>query len=446
MLIATAFCVLSVFMPHAACHAGTKNVILMISDGQGIGNIMAADFYTGKKAVYESFPAKYLVTTYCDKGSYSPELAWKSFDKNKDNPATDSAAAATAIATGVKTCQGLLGKNPDLRNARNIVEIAESLGKSTGVVTSVQFSHATPAGMVAHSDSRKNFETIAAYMIYESGLDVIMGSGHPFYDDNSEKKFWHSEYKYVGGKDAFKDLTDSDGARAKDGRVWKYIETAEDFEKMASGTEKSLKLMGIARAATTLRQARSGDPQKIDSGLSTKIPTLSTMSKAALNSLSNDPDGFFLMIEGGAVDWANHSNQKARAIEEQTAFNDAVQSVVEWIEKQSGWDDTLLIVTADHETGYIWGSESDEFVLVKDKGADNIPDMFYHSKSHSNTPVPLYAKGKGSESFKTMTDGKDAFFANLLSSFDPGFTGDYIDNTDIFRAMDAAINDDKKHI
>jgi len=442
--MAGAVCVLLILAPNTrVCHAATKNVILMISDGQGIGNIMAADFYTGKKAVYEFFPVKYLVTTYCSNGSYNPGQAWKSFDAHKNNP-TDSAAAATAMATGVKTDPGLLGKTPELKNIKNIVEIAENLGKATGVVTSVEFSHATPAGMVAHSNSRKNFEDIARYMIYESGLDVIMGAGHPFYDDDSEKKIWLSEYKYVGGEDVYKDLTAAAGAKAVDGKNWKYIESVEDFEKAASGAEKSPKLLGLARVSTTLQQSRKGDPWKADFTTRNKtVPTLAIMAKAAINTLSLNNRGFFLMIEGGAVDWANHANQKGRAIEEEAEFNGAVESVVEWVTQKSSWDETLLIVTADHETGYIWGTESNEFVLVKDRGADStskrMPEMFYHSKNHSNTPVPLYAKGKGSDFFKAMIDGNDAFFANLIASFDPDFTGNYIDNTDIFRVMNSAM-------
>lgn len=426
------------------CHAKTKNVILMISDGQGIGSVMAADFYTGKKAVYEGFPEKYLMTTYSSIGAYKPELAWKSFGIQKLDP-TDSAAAATAMATGMKTIPGIIGKTSAMVDTKNLVEVASGLGKATGVVTSVEFSHATPAGMAAHSASREKYPDIARSMIYGSELDVIMGSGHPKYDNDSLKKSSGFEYKYVGGEDVYNDLTDADGAKAKDGKAWKYIESVEDFETIASGDEKPEKLLGLARAATTLQQARSGDVQKVDFANQNKnVPTLSTMSKAALNALSTDKDGFFLMIEGGAVDWANHSNQKGRLIEEQTSFNNAVASVTEWVETNSSWDETLLIVTADHETGYIWGSEANEFVLVKDNGAGNMPGMFYHSGDHSNTPVPFYAKGKGADIFRRMTDGKDLFFAGLISKFDPGFTGDYIDNTDIFSAINFLMGEDEK--
>lgn len=429
------------FLIPSAAIAGAKNVILMISDGQGIGNIMAADFYSGKRAVYESFDVKYLVTTYADKGWYDPDEIWKSFDSLRSDP-TDSAAAATAMASGYKTTSGLIGKKPDLSDVENITEIAEKMGKSTGVVTSVQLSHATPAGMVAHSESRKSLEEMAKYMILESGLDVIMGAGHPLFDDNASEKLFVKEYDFVGGKDVFTSLAGTPGLKSKDGQIWKFIDSRDDFEKAASGGLKAPKLLGLARAGTTLNQARSGDPQVVDlPGRNSGVPSLAVMSRAALNSLTEDKDGFFLMIEGGAVDWANHSNQKGRAIEEQLDFNDAVSAVVEWVDKKSSWDETLLIVTADHETGCLWGDEKEIFVPVRDKGKGQIPEMFYHSKKHTNALVPLYAKGAAATLFSGMKRGRDSFMGKIMSSHDKDFSGDYVDNTDIFRVMTRAISD-----
>ena len=87
------------------------------------------------------------------------------------------------------------------------------------------------------------------------------------------------------------------------------------------------------------------------------VPNLALMTKGALNVLDNDPDGFFLMVEGGAVDWANHANQLGRLIEEQNDFNDAVDVAIEWIKANGGWEKNLLIVTGDHECGYLTGAD-----------------------------------------------------------------------------------------
>lgn len=406
-----------------------KNVILMISDGQGMSTIMAADFYQGNRSVYESFPVKYFVSTYSRVGSYNPEIAWDHFDLHK-MLATDSAAAATAMATGIKTVPFFVGQPI----AENIVEKASQLGKATGVVTSVPISHATPAGMVVHNLMRNNYATIAKKMIYDSDLDLIMGAGHPLFDHNGKKRSVdEAEYQYVGGQETYEDLSDSDGAVAKDGKAWEYIEQLESFQQLAEGNLQTTKLIGLAQVAETLQQERDGDPQKVD--VSTRIsnvPELKTMALGALNVLSSEENGFFLMIEGGAVDWANHDNQKGRLIEEQMAFNQTVNAVVNWIENNSSFSETLLIVTADHDCGYIWNSTEKTFSPITDKGKGQIPEMAYHSDSHSNLLVPLYAKGPFAERFNELVDGTDDFMATLFNDFDPEFSGQFVDNTDIF--------------
>jgi alkaline phosphatase len=128
---------------------------------------------------------------------------------------------------------------------------------------------------------------------------------------------------------------------------------------MASG-DTPLRVIGLPQVHETLQQKRRGDdladPYVVNR--TETVPTLAEMSQVALNVLDNNRDGFFLMIEGGAVDWAGHDNQSGRLIEEEIDFNRAVEAVAAWIEKNSSWDDTLLIVTADHETGYLNGPGS----------------------------------------------------------------------------------------
>jgi alkaline phosphatase len=153
------------------------------------------------------------------------------------------------------------------------------------------------------------------------------------------------------------------------------------------------------------------------------------MSLAALNVLDDDPDGFFLMIEGGAVDWACEENQTGRMIEEQVFFNQTVEAVVEWIETNSRWEDTLLIVTSDHEAGYITGPGSglelpDGDVAktwrpLENRGKGKVPGMEWHHDEHTNSLVPLYAKGYGSERFAALADETDPVH------------GFYLDNTEI---------------
>jgi len=175
----------------------------------------------------------------------------------------------------------------------------------------------------------------------------------------------------------------------------------------------------------TLQFHRAGDldSHPFEDPLISTVPTLSEMTAAALNILDEDEDGFFLMIEGGAVDRASHLNAAGRMIEEQIAFNDAVDLVVDWVDWHDFWDRTLVIVTSDHECGYItrereyageevWSHES-----LQNYGAGNMPGMEWNSSDHTNSLVPIYARGACASLLRLC-----------LSREDP-IRGPYLDNT-----------------
>lgn len=200
----------------------------------------------------------------------------------------------------------------------------ETLGMATGVVTSVQWSHATPAGFVAHNKHRNNYAEIAREMIHSSYTDVIMGCGHPLYDNSGNLRAT-PDYRYVGGEDTWNLLVagtaggnvDADHNGAMDDH-WTLVQGRDQFRALAQGPTPK-RICGTAQAHTTLQQARAGDgyadPYVVP--MNANVPTLPEMVRAALNVLDEDPDGFFLMVEGGAIDWASHANQKGRVIEEQ---------------------------------------------------------------------------------------------------------------------------------
>ncbi|MGD2097279.1 MAG: alkaline phosphatase [Desulfobacterales bacterium] len=394
-----------------------KNIIVMISDGWGYNHIDAANFYEfGKTGVqdYEHFSCQMAMSTYMVPGEYDPDAAWEDFDYVK-NGATDSAAAATAMSTGDKTYSGAIGVDLDQEPLLHVLESCEAAGMSTGVVTSVQFSHATPAAFVAHNEARGNYADIANEMIYDSAVDVIMGCGNPCYSANGVYNNCTNGFKYVGGEGTWADLTDNDGALGADADgdgipdQWTLIQKREIFQALMSGPTPT-RVIGIPEVYTTLQQSRGGDgyaapyivPQ-IES-----IPNLEEMTKAALNVLDDDPEGLFLMIEGGAVDWAGHANQSGRMIEEQIDFNNAVNAVMDWIKANSSWGETLLIVTGDHETGYLTGPGSDPtWEALVNNGAGNLPGMEWHSGSHTNQLIPFFAKGCGSHLFKKGPTSED---------------------------------------
>lgn len=410
-----------------------KNVIFMIADGWGYNQIVATNAWHGDSSQsYQSFPIRIGMSTYSwttlqgDPAGYNADLAWDSWLYMLLRP-TDSASSATAMSTGVKIRDGQLNVDPlDGHALRMFQEYLESRGKSTGVVTSVQWSHATPAGFGAHNISRDNYAQIAREMINVSGLDVVMGAGHPTYNDNGiySAPSGESRYQYVGGSAKWDSLVNGL-------TPYSLIQTRAEFQALATGTTPD-RVCGTAQVRNTLQQARTpGEganamvpPYTVP--LLTTVPTLTEMTVGALNVLDNNPLGFFLMIEGGAVDWAGHANQGGRMIEEMTDFNAAVDAVVTWIEANSNWDESLLIVTGDHETGYLWGTGSgspNQFNPIVNNGTGVMPGMWYYSGGHSNSLIPLFAKGAGSEWFSVFANEQDSI------------RGMYCDNTEIVQVI-----------
>lgn len=411
-----------------------KNIIVMISDGWGYSQIDATGFYQHGKTgvqVYEHFPVQLGMSTYMDKGSYDPEAAWDGFDYVKSG-ATDSAAAATTMSTGSKTYSGAIGVDANGFHLTHAIDYAEVLGMSTGVVTSVEFSHATPAGFVAHNVSRNNYVEIANEMIYDSALEVIMGAGAPDHDNNGDPCDPDAgcSTKYVGGPATFTDLTDGTvtGADADgDGNSddWMVIRSRKEFRAMSHGKTPA-RVIGLPYVYQTLQQSRNGDayagPYAVP--LTKTVPTLEELTKAALNVLDNDEDGLFLMIEAGAVDWSGHGNQSGRLTEEQIDFNNTVEAVVKWVKQNSSWDETLLVVTGDHETGYLTGPDSDPtWEPVTNNGKKVLPGMEWHTGSHTNQLIPFFAKGSAAAVFNSNIVGTDPV------------RGPYIDNTAVGKVI-----------
>ncbi len=462
--------------------APKRHVIMMIADGAGFNTFHATSMYQGKwdsakgcgMQVYngpdwtcvaaQTFPlnlsAKPLGTDQQDPALvYDPVKAWdrKTGYEWLTAGYTDSAAAGTALSTGKKTFNNAINWS-DLNQPikPTMPELACSLGLATGAVTSVEWSHATPAAFSnAHSAERDQYQEIAQQMLQGGVLDVIMGAGNPDFDNNGQP--WKPtkvkkteaekaaetakgitgeiaadrEYKYVGGKEAWEAI---EAARNSPGGLYlgyRPVSTKAEFEALCQG-EAPAKVLGTAQVATTLQQARTkaGDkhPDE-DTPLNPNVPTLDTMTRGALNVLGRKPNGFFLMIEGGAVDWANHNNLPGRMIQEQMDFHLAIESVVAWVETHSNWDETLLVITSDHETGLLRGPDSDEdpFRPLVDNGPGMIPGLAYHSKKHSNSLVPVFARGVGAEQLEALTVGIDPVL------------GPYIDNTAITRILRAAL-------
>lgn len=415
---------------------GPKNVILLIGDGMGYNHIDAASLYEHgttyaqvdvdpqagtiehlpgtASQVFQSFPVQVGMSTHSANGraEYDPTKAWADFDWIAEG-ATDSAAAGTALATGVKTNNGILGIDPEGNSVTNVAERAAELDKATGVVTSVQFSHATPAAWGAHNASRNDLHGISEEMI-AGPLDVIMGAGHPYFDDDNQP-IDAGRFDYL-----------SEGAwnKLQDGQTpFTLIEDKGQFEALAAGEDLPEQVFGLAQVASTLQQARSGEsegqlPFEVEQN---DVASLATMTQGALNVLEQNDNGLFLMVEGGAIDWTGHANETTRNIEETVDFNRAVETVVDWVETESSWDETLVIVTADHETGYLDGDRSDPTWTPITGAKGQLPNEKWFSGNHTNQLVPVFAKGAGSELLASYATGTDPV------------RGAYLDNVDIAR-------------
>ncbi|MEL6686522.1 MAG: alkaline phosphatase [Pseudomonadota bacterium] len=484
---------------------GPTHIILMVSDGIGFNGWLATDYYQGLAGTQSyqtqrpdgTQPFVYgmthdalnfvnasgdMITRREDSAlavgaveqGYDPTTRWDVLQNGFTNDFaplnapytsyTDSAAAGTALMAGRKTSNGRI--NMDWTGEvrfKTIGQIAMDEGLSAGAVASVMASHATPASVIAHNEARGNYEEIFNEMV-ASDLDVIMGGGHPLYDHsgNAVEPENDDTYEYVGGSDTLTALTSEAGLNS-----FTFIDAKTDFEALASGALAPERVVGIARTASTLQARREGlGAADTPSGMAFNpdVPDLATMSLGALNVLSQDEDGFFLMIEGGAVDWMGHANNMPRFIEEQIDFNLAIDAVIDWVEENSSWDETLLIITADHETGGIWGegtwlnsqggavasnpldpdavatarfNPSEDifraFLPVQDRGAGNMPGYQFASGNHTNELVPLWALGKGAERFEEFT--RTDMNAAELWGETYGWNGRIVDNTDVFYVM-----------
>ncbi|MEN6449895.1 MAG: alkaline phosphatase [Thermoguttaceae bacterium] len=462
---------LAIFLVCSITQAA-KNVILMVADGAGENTWLAASMYQGRvgKQVYDqpgwvrlscsTYPLNLSHTPTGDVKQdrtlvYDPSKAWDAAARPGSQSRfagyawltaspTDSAAAATALATGRKTYNNAINWTNGGRPMRglSIAEIAKRCGKSTGVITTVPWSDATPAGLGgAHNVNRKNHAEIANEMLDAGTLDVIMGGGNPDFDDDGQPlpPDRKRDYQWVGGRETW--------AALKAGkRPWKLIQSRAEFESLGSGQTPS-KVLGTAQVGTTFQEKRSEFVRTAGTMLLWQrepyytprlksVPSLATLSRAAINCLDKNSNGFYLMIEGGAVDWANHANRPERTVEEQVDFLRAVEAVVAWIDSHGGWDETLLILTADHESGLLWGPDSRTIAFdpIVDRGPGKMPGMLHNSHGHSNQLVPLFARGPGSERFTRLIRGLDARAAACWH-----ISGKYVDDTDIFAVMKAGV-------
>jgi alkaline phosphatase len=234
---------------------------------------------------------------------------------------TDSAAAAAAMATGVKTNNGVISQSPDGYRLMTILERAKAQGMAVGLVTNVQMTHATPAAFAAHVPSRAMMTEIASQML-EAGVDVMLGGGEDEFLPTTATGCYSQPGERTDGRDLVSEA-ESNG--------YSYVCNASELASIdPSGTTHLLGLFA-------------------DEGMVRPFsPSLAEMAQKAIDILSQDPDGFFLMVEGGQIDWAAHDNLAADVISDTVGLDEAITAAKAFAAVTG---DVLVIVTADHETG-----------------------------------------------------------------------------------------------
>ncbi|MGB3260725.1 MAG: alkaline phosphatase [Paenisporosarcina sp.] len=283
-----------------------KNVIFLIGDGMG-------STYTSGYRYFKDDPSTNAVDrTVFDKYLVGQQMT---YPEDSTQNVTDSASAATAMSAGVKTYNAAIGVDNDKSKVKTVLEAAKENGKATGLVATSEITHATPASFGAHDENRKNMNAIADdyYDELVNGkhkIDVLLGGGSSNFvrpDRNLTEEFQQSGFSYVTNKEQL--------SKDKNGQV-----------------------LGLF--------ASGGLPKMIDR--TEEVPSLQDMTTSAIQRLSKDKDGFFLMVEGSQVDWAGHDNDIVGAMSEMEDFEKAAKAAIEYAKKDKH---TLVVITADHSTG-----------------------------------------------------------------------------------------------
>ncbi len=256
----------------------------------------------------------------------------------------DSACSATMLATGTPTASEVIGIDSQGNHVETILEKAKAKGKATGLVSDTRMTHATPAAFASHQPHRSLENSIAVDML-ETGVDVLLSGGlrHWIPKSTNEKGDTYKQLEKLTQGDVYLKSKRKDERNLLTEAQQQGYSLAFNRDMLeASKGDKLLGLFAYSGMDDGIAYSKSkNDPKRTQ-------PSLEEMTVKALDILSKDKDGFFLMVEGGQIDWAGHSNDAGTMLHELIKFDEAVNSVYEWAK---GREDTLVIVTADHETG-----------------------------------------------------------------------------------------------
>ena len=324
-----------------------KNVIFLVGDGMGLTQMSAGTYSNGNTSNFER--CQYV-------GLHKPYASNKLI--------TDSAAGATAFASGVKTYNGAIGVNDDTVAVKTLLEEAETRGLATGLIATSSIVHATPASFISHNKYRKNYEAIAEGFL-DTEIDYFVGGGKKHFDarDKDERNL----------------ITELE---AKGYLMATYFD--KELSEIEIPVDKNFGYLTSSEEPLPHAQGREYLPLAVSKGLD------------HLSSRGAEK-GFFLMIEGSQIDWGGHANMIDYVIDEWKEFNGVIGSVIDWA-AQDG--ETLVIITADHETGGL--------AIQYESKMDSIVAAFT-SDYHTGTLIPVYSYGVGANKFTGIYENTDIY-------------------------------------
>lgn len=335
-----------VAQPATAKAVFPKNIILMIGDGMGIAQVTAGMYANNGALNIDQFTATGLIKTHSEK-----------------HLITDSAAGATAFSCGCKTYNGAIGLTAAKKPCPTILEQAEAFGMATGLVATSSITHATPASFIAHVVDRQYMEDIAAFFV-KTDIDLFIGGGMKYFTNRkTDQRNLYDELQQKGYQ-------------------------VNDFNGYALNNEIPSPEKPFAWFSAMEEPSSVADGRKY-------LPVAARMAPAYLSKRSDK--GFFLMIEGSQIDWACHANKAEDAVREMLDFDQAIGQVLEFAKKDGN---TLVVVTADHETGgmALLRGETKETLSIK-----------FTTDYHTASLVPVFAYGPGAEQFNGLYDNTDIY-------------------------------------
>lgn len=314
-----------------------KNVIVMIGDGMGPQQIGLLDSYIR----YANHPQ---VTNSAFSRIAKEGVVGISRTESHDTLVADSAASATQFASGQLAGAEMIGTDYNGDATTTMLEIAKQQGRGVGLVSDTRMTHATPAGFAAHQKHR-SYENEIAEDILANEVDILLSGGIRHWvpqSVNDKGEVYDEITKLTGGNVQIKSKRKDDKNLLAEAAAKGYELSFDKNSLMASKADKILGLYSYSAMLDGIEYHKTkNSPERTE-------PSLVEMTEKALSVLEKDDSGFFLMVEGGLIDWAAHDNDAGTMLHEMVKFSEAINYVMDWMQ---GRDDTILIVSADHETG-----------------------------------------------------------------------------------------------